>query len=239
MTSKSQLFTIPPTLRLGEVIVAAGHPVCVFYRGYPVETSTAIWRYLADAAGPDRALHVHGRAEVRKLEKKPGKWGLVLLHDPKQFKLVGWAIDAARAASKARPSVVYQTNVRDPNAAPLPHVVLEATPGEVDDLMRFFASAGRPIPTEIGPRPIFTTTETLVYRDSPGPFSDPSPALNDRRILFALLCGTRLLRCRNQGAKGEIKIERIDAECVRQLLESRGVTTSLSRAARESLRRRL
>ena len=93
----------PDSVLFGELAIAAGmtgNPVAVCFSESAAVVDCELWKYLAQCAGPGRAMHVHSQIDVRKLTKAVGSCPLVVVHAPRLFNTVAWTVQSMRTMKK-------------------------------------------------------------------------------------------------------------------------------------------
>jgi hypothetical protein len=219
----------PDSVLFGELAIAAGmtgNPVAVCFSESAAVVDCELWKYLAQCAGPGRAMHVHSQIDVRKLTKAVGSCPLVVVHAPRLFNTVAWTVQMHGSQTSARPAIFTRMVPNSLEDVPIPILVLRNTPDESSSILRWLM-AGCP---QRACLPDVQPTNGITLDPALSPVTIPSKLSNGRgptklrdcQLLTALLSGACLTNNAEQAPEltdsatcGQREYER-----VRRLLQS-------------------
>ena len=147
----------PDSISFGELAIAAGlagKPVAVCFSESTAAETCQMWRYFSRLTGPERVLHVHGQADVRRLTKTFCHWRLVVVHAPRLFNAVAWTVQMHGSAASALPTIFSRSIPSEVDEVPIPLLVLRNTPDELKLTL-----------TNVGKKPIKLDTYDFVQSD--------------------------------------------------------------------------
>lgn len=136
----NQACIAPATVQIAQVVIAAGiagRTVSLYYDGYPADILCAHWRQIVKDFSTGQILHVHTQADVRKLEKDPSGFRLVILHKRRFAGSVGWTLQMSSSQTgQSRPAIFSCCVPDDRDSEPGAALVLHADHREVATVTR-------------------------------------------------------------------------------------------------------
>jgi hypothetical protein len=225
----------PDSVLFGELAIAAGmtgNPVAVCFSESAAVVDCELWKYLAQCAGPGRAMHVHSQIDVHKLTKAVGSCPLVVVHAPRLFNTVAWTVQMHGSQTSARPAIFTRMVPNSLEDVPIPILVLRNTPDESSSILRWLM-AGCP---QRACLPDVQPTNGITLDPALSPVTIPSKLSNGRgptklrdcQLLTALLSGACLTNNAEQAPEStdSATCGQREYERVRRLLQSPFVDTS-------------
>ena len=219
----------PDSVSFGELAIAAGlagKPISVCFSENSANVDCELWKYFTQLIGPERVLHVHTQADIRKLTKFMGHWRLVVVHSPRLHNIVTWTVQMQDSGPLPCPTVFSRSIPASLNESPIASLVLRGNTEETSSIIHWLL-LGRPRRTafpveqpirnvEMDPA-LYAVTIPSQLPNGRGPKS-----LRDCQLLTSLLCGACLLR--NVGQSSEpsdgLTVNQDDYGRIRQLLQS-------------------
>lgn len=223
----------PDTVAISELSLAAGiagRSIAICLTESPAEVDCELFQYLTTLVGAANTLHVHGQADLKKLNESPAKWRLVILHAERLFEKIAWMVQSAGNAP--RPAIFMRFVPGKADDAPIPLLTLRGTTNESAAIVRWLMSTALPanqhrrrqsaVDVSIPPSIIPVTIPRLL------PGGHGPETLRDCQLIAALLVGASLIRndTDSDSSPYPITCSEHDYETVRRLLNSSGVATS-------------
>ena len=189
----------PDSISFGELAIAAGlagKPVAVCFSESTAAETCQMWKYFSQLTGPERVLHVHGQADVRRLTKTFCHWRLVVVHAPRLFNTVAWTVQMHGSAASALPTIFSRSIPSEADEVPIPLLVLRNTPDESSSVVHWLTAGcpQRAVLPDGRPENGIVLDPTLIPVTVPGhlPNGRGPRKLHDCQLLVALLSGACL-----------------------------------------------
>jgi hypothetical protein len=136
----------PPSIRLGELAIAAGmagFPVTLCYQDFFAPLLSQVWSHYIRSVGSDAVHHVHTQRDLNKLPERMSDVRVVFVHTPRLHLPTAWSIQLSGSAGDetvSRPAVLSRFVPDDLEDDPGATLIVRATTQENEAVARWFAT---------------------------------------------------------------------------------------------------